>query len=156
LIHKPIPKDIQNIKSYLYKAVTNDLVDTARRVEKNKKIIKYIAVNKYSIEKPNPENALNKEQLGAIDTTLNDLLHGSQYGLIEKPEKLLISAAFWIPRKHREAIVGDIMEDCHELRALGKSKWRIRTHVIWQVVIALILLRSAAVVDAFKRIWSVK
>lgn len=68
----------------------------------------------------------------------------------------LISVSFWIPRKYREAIVGDIMEDYHELRALGKSERRIRIHVIWQLVIALILLRSTSIMDAFKRIWSTK
>lgn len=68
----------------------------------------------------------------------------------------LVTLSFWIPRKYREAIVGDIIEDCHELRALGKSEWRIRIHVIWQVIIALILLRPVALMDAFKRIWSTK
>ena len=71
-------------------------------------------------------------------------------------ENLLKSWSYWIPRTYREAIVGDILEDCHELRALGKSEWRIRIHIIWQLAWALILLRPAAFMDALKRILSTK
>lgn len=71
-------------------------------------------------------------------------------------ENLVMKASYWLPRKYREAIVGDIIEDINEIRALGKSEWRIRIHVVWQVVIALILLRPTAIMDAFKRIWSTK
>lgn len=71
-------------------------------------------------------------------------------------EKWLGSLAYWIPRKYREPLVGDIMEDCCELRALGKSEWRIRIHVVWQLVIALIMLRPTAIMDALKRMWSTK
>jgi hypothetical protein len=74
----------------------------------------------------------------------------------KKTEKWFRSLAFWLPRKYREPIVGDIMEDCHELRALGKSEWRIRIHVIWQLAWALILLRPVALMDALKRMLSTK
>lgn len=71
-------------------------------------------------------------------------------------EKWLTSLSYWFPRKHREVIVGDLLEDCHELRALGKSEWRIRIHVIWQLALALIMLRPAALMEALKRILSTK
>ena len=35
LVYRPLPTGVQNIKSYLYRAVTNDVVDAVRRVEKH-------------------------------------------------------------------------------------------------------------------------
>jgi hypothetical protein len=74
----------------------------------------------------------------------------------EVAEKWLINLSYWIPRKYREAITGDILEDCRELRVVGKSEWRIRIHVIWQLAWALILLRPSALVDVLKRVLSTK
>lgn len=79
-----------------------------------------------------------------------------ELGLASETERRIGSLAYWIPRKYREAIVGDVLEDCRELRELGKSEWRIRIHVIWQLVWALILLRPTALMDALKRILSTK
>ena len=59
LVSKPLPADIQNVKSYLYRAITNDIVDAARRVEKYKtRMNKYAECLNYSINKNSPENAL--------------------------------------------------------------------------------------------------
>jgi RNA polymerase sigma factor (sigma-70 family) len=59
LVSKPIPANIQNVKGYLYKAITNDIVDAARRVEKYKtRMNKYAECLNYSINKNTPENAL--------------------------------------------------------------------------------------------------
>ncbi len=59
LAAKPIPEGIQNIKSYLYKAITNDIIDAVRRVEKHQAMIhKYAECLDYSINKSSPENAL--------------------------------------------------------------------------------------------------
>jgi len=65
LASRPIPPGIQNIKSYLYRAITNDIVDTARRAEKYKTLMhKYFECIDYSINKNTPENALiEKEEL---------------------------------------------------------------------------------------------
>jgi hypothetical protein len=75
-------------------------------------------------------------------------------------EKWLISLSFWIPRKYREAISGDILEDCHEMRDLGLGEWRIRIHVLWQLTIGVIALWpeaiGSAVATIVKRVWSVK
>jgi RNA polymerase sigma factor (sigma-70 family) len=61
LVSKPIPANIQNVKGYLYKAITNDIVDAARRVEKYKtRMDKYAECLNYSINKNTPENALVK------------------------------------------------------------------------------------------------
>jgi RNA polymerase sigma factor (sigma-70 family) len=59
LVSKPIPQNIQNVKSYLYRAITNDIADAARRVEKYRaRMHKYAECLNYSINKSNPEDAL--------------------------------------------------------------------------------------------------
>jgi RNA polymerase sigma factor (sigma-70 family) len=59
LVSKPIPANIQNVKGYLYKAITNDIVDAVRRIEKYKtRIDKYAECFNYSINNNRPENAL--------------------------------------------------------------------------------------------------
>lgn len=63
------------------------------------------------------------------------------------PENALTNLAFWIPRKHREGIVGDILEDCAELRELGKPIIRIWTHVLWHLATAIILLVPSRIGD---------
>jgi len=65
LVSRPIPPSIQNIKGYLYKAITNDIVDAARRVENYKTLMhKYAESLDCSVNKNTPENALiEKEEL---------------------------------------------------------------------------------------------
>lgn len=59
LVSEPLPADIQNIRGYLYKMITNDIVDAARRVERYKTLMKkYAECFNYSINKNRPENAL--------------------------------------------------------------------------------------------------
>jgi RNA polymerase sigma factor (sigma-70 family) len=59
LVSKPIPVDIQNVKSYLYRAITHDIIDAVRRVEKYKTLMnKYAECFNYSVNKPRPENAM--------------------------------------------------------------------------------------------------
>jgi len=59
LVSKPIPAGVQNVKSYLYRAIINDIVDATRRVEKYKtRMNKYAECLNYSINKNDPENAL--------------------------------------------------------------------------------------------------
>lgn len=68
LVSKPVPAGIQNVKSYLYRAIINDIVDAARRVESYKtQISKYAECLNYSINKNRPENALVKiEQINKM------------------------------------------------------------------------------------------
>ncbi|MDD5064709.1 MAG: sigma-70 family RNA polymerase sigma factor [Phycisphaerae bacterium] len=59
LVSKPIPANIHNVKGYLYKAITNDIVDAVRRVEKYKtRMGKYAECFNYSVNNNEPENAL--------------------------------------------------------------------------------------------------
>jgi len=63
LISKPVPKGVKNIKSYLYRAIINDVVDAVRRAEKyQSRIKKYSEQLNYSINKTDPRNALLDEE----------------------------------------------------------------------------------------------
>jgi RNA polymerase sigma factor (sigma-70 family) len=59
LVSKPVPSGIQNVKGYLYRAITNDIADAARRVKKYRALMhKYAESLDYSVNKSTPENAL--------------------------------------------------------------------------------------------------
>jgi RNA polymerase sigma factor (sigma-70 family) len=74
LVSKPVPPDVRNIKSYLYRAIINDIVDAARRVETYKTLMhKYAEFLNYSINKHKPKNALIETE--EIDKMFN-LLRG--------------------------------------------------------------------------------
>ena len=84
LVSKPLPAGIRNVKSYLYRAVTNDIVDAARRVEKYDTLLHKYACNlNFSINKSKPENAL-------ID--------------IEEINKLIKLIKGWLPHSEAQAI----------------------------------------------------
>lgn len=59
LVSKPIPQNIKSIKSYLYRAICNDIVDSQRQVERyNTQINKYQERCDFSINNTEPGNAL--------------------------------------------------------------------------------------------------
>lgn len=72
----------------------------------------------------------------------------------KKSEKWAVALGWWIPRKHRGPIVGDILEDCHEMRELGCGEWRIFIQVIWQWAIAIATLIPTAIFGSIWRIFS--
>ena len=80
LVSKPIPQNVKNIKSYLYRAISNDIVDTQRQAERQKeKIKKYKERCNFSINKSGPENALIKdEQMNKMFDLIKDRLTSSQ------------------------------------------------------------------------------
>ena len=64
LVHHPIPKDIDNIKSYIRRAIRNDVLDTARRTKSYRvRILKYAESQKNIITQHNPQDPiiLNEE-----------------------------------------------------------------------------------------------
>ena len=84
LICKPVPKGVKNIKSYLYRAIINDVVDAVRRAEKYRsRIKKYSEQLNYSINKTNPRNALDNE---------------------EELDKMFALIKGWLPNSESEAI----------------------------------------------------
>lgn len=80
LVAKPIPDNVKNIKSYLYKAICNDIVDTQRQVERYKtQVKKYRERCNFSINNSEPENALIKdEQLNKMFNLIKGQLTSSQ------------------------------------------------------------------------------
>jgi RNA polymerase sigma factor (sigma-70 family) len=80
LVSKPIPANIQNVKDYLYKAITNDIVDAIRRVEKYKtRINKYAECLNYSVNNNKPENAfIETEQINKMFELIEGRLRHSE------------------------------------------------------------------------------
>jgi len=63
LISKPLPRGLQNVRSYLYRAVTNDVIDVAREAERDRTVIhKYARNSNYPINNSNLENAFIEEE----------------------------------------------------------------------------------------------
>ena len=63
LVSRPITPDVRNIKSYLYKSLTNDIIDAGRRTERyhNLKNV-YADHTDYVVNKKRPRNALTNEE----------------------------------------------------------------------------------------------
>ena len=56
---KPPPSDVQNIKSYLYKAIINDIIDSVRRLDNyHAQVRRYADGFEYLPVKNKPENVL--------------------------------------------------------------------------------------------------
>lgn len=59
LVYRPVPGSIKNVKSYLYRAITNDIIDSTRRVERYRSHINnYAHYLSFSINNDLPENAV--------------------------------------------------------------------------------------------------
>jgi len=57
LVANPLPADVINIRSFLYRAVTNDIINAAQRVENyQNKMLKYSKRFNYPINKKTPED----------------------------------------------------------------------------------------------------
>ncbi len=81
LVHKPLPAGVRNIKSYLYRAISNDVVDAARRAEKYQvQIHKYHKQQNYSINKTSFGNAIviEEEELGKMFALIKGRLRDSE------------------------------------------------------------------------------
>lgn len=58
-VYKPPPLNIQNIKGYLYRAIINDITDSARRVERYQALTRRYAERlRHFKSENNPENVL--------------------------------------------------------------------------------------------------
>jgi hypothetical protein len=77
---------------------------------------------------------------------------------ISKVHHWAASLGWFIPRKYRSDIIGDILEDCVEMRKAGCSERRIKFHIVYQWLIAVITLVPTAaknsIVDAVKQVIS--
>ncbi len=81
LVRKPIPQDVKNIKGYLYRAITNDIIDATRRVNKySYHMHKYSEYPNHSINKRTPENAfIDIEETNKMFGLIKGRLTNSQY-----------------------------------------------------------------------------
>ena len=57
LVRRPIPSHIDDVKGYLYKAVTNDVIDVSRRTRnRESNAQKYAHVQKHNLSQGNPQD----------------------------------------------------------------------------------------------------
>ncbi len=57
IVRKPIPSGIQDIKAYLYRAITNDVIDVSRQIKcQQDHIKKYAECRKHSVIPEDPQN----------------------------------------------------------------------------------------------------
>ena len=81
---------------------------------------------------------------------------GSIGSILNETEKWVVVLGWFLPRKHREAILGDIIEDCHEMKEKGLNKRRLRNHVLWQCLISVVTLIPAYFIGAIGRLFGAK
>jgi len=59
VVEKPIPADMQNIKGYLYRAITNDVIDVARRTRSYRdRVSRYAESRERSTSQEEPQNTV--------------------------------------------------------------------------------------------------
>jgi RNA polymerase sigma factor (sigma-70 family) len=59
LVRKPVPADVRNVKGFLYRAITHDIIDFTRRQDKHQHCLaEYAQEIRISINKSTPEDAI--------------------------------------------------------------------------------------------------
>jgi RNA polymerase sigma-70 factor (ECF subfamily) len=59
IVRKPIPSEIQDIRAYLYRAVTNDVIDVSRQIKSHRDHIqRYANCRKYYVIPEDPQNTV--------------------------------------------------------------------------------------------------
>jgi RNA polymerase sigma factor (sigma-70 family) len=59
LVRKPVPSHIEDIRGYLYKAITNDVIDFSRRTKnRQNNALKYAYIHKHDISQENPQDVV--------------------------------------------------------------------------------------------------
>lgn len=61
---------------------------------------------------------------------------------------------WFIPRKYRNDIIGDILEDCAEMREAGCTERQIKFHVVYQWLLAVVTLVPASIIGILKQVQS--
>ena len=85
IVHKPIPTDIQDIRAYLYRAVTNDVIDVSRQIKNHRdRIQKYAECRKYFVISEDPQ-----------DTAIQ----------VENTKKMLQLIESHLPKREAEVVV---------------------------------------------------
>jgi RNA polymerase sigma factor (sigma-70 family) len=84
LVHKPVPEGVRDIRGYLYKAIINDIVDAARRVERYQALVhRYSEQLNFSANTISPENALTiREETDKVLGLISERLRKSEFQAI--------------------------------------------------------------------------
>lgn len=79
LVAKPVPAGIKDIRSYLYRAITNDIIDANRRVDRYQaRMRKYAEVFNYATNNNTPEKTLIAEEDDEIFKLIGRCLPSSE------------------------------------------------------------------------------
>lgn len=79
LVAKPVPAGIKDIRSYLYRAITNDIIDATRRVDRYQaRMRKYAEVFNYVTNNNTPEKTLIAEEDDEIFKLIGRCLPSSE------------------------------------------------------------------------------
>lgn len=79
LVAKPVPASIKDIRSYLYRAITNDIIDANRRADRYQaRIRKYAEVFDYATNNNTPEKTLIAEEDDEIFKLIGRCLPSSE------------------------------------------------------------------------------
>jgi len=76
LVRNPVPQDLKDTRSYLYRAVTNDVIDSSRQVKNQQDgVQKYAELRMYSVSQEDPQNmAINAEETEKMFQLIEDRL----------------------------------------------------------------------------------
>lgn len=92
LAAKPLPVNVSNIKSYLYRAITNTVIESARWEAREARCLKkHVEKSKISINKRVPESAIIAK---------------------EERESVFRSLAGWLRRREAEAVMLRYRDNC--------------------------------------------
>ncbi len=85
LVYKPVPQNVKNIKGYLYRAITNDIVDSARRVERYR-------------------NHMHKYSKHLVDHPINERTPEDAFIHVEETNKMFELIKGWLRNNEFQAI----------------------------------------------------
>ena len=76
LVHNPIPSDVNDIKAYLYRAITNDVIDVFRRTKIHQvSVERYAETHRYDVAREDPQDrAIEAEETRKMFQLIENLL----------------------------------------------------------------------------------
>lgn len=128
LISNPIPTDIINIKSYLYRALTNDFLDEMRRIGKRKEFLQKYANNlDFSINKKCLDDAyIEKEQFSKMFEIIGGRITPSEFKAIELRYKNGYSVSEVAERMNvkKQTVSRYLSMGLKKIKNFFKKKWK--------------------------------
>ncbi len=120
IVYKPVPQNVKNIKGYLYRAITNDIIDSVRRVERYRDHMhKYSKHLNHPINKRIPEDAfIYVEETNKMFELIKGRLRNNEFQAITLRYKSYYSI------KNVAKIMGVKCKSVREYTSRGLSKIR--------------------------------